>query len=206
MMNFSEERFPEDISLGAVGGPEYKTEILASLNGIEQRNIKWSQSRAKYNVSYGIKTKDQINKLLSFFRTKKGKAIGFRFKDWTDYIADRELIGVGDDVNTVFKLSKSYKGEFSVEIRAITKLVPNSVKIYLNNKILSSDNYSVDHNKGMIAFFTPPTSGTDIVASFEFDVPVRFDIDHLPISIEARGIYSCNHILLTEIKQPSEPS
>ncbi|MDJ1305789.1 MAG: DUF2460 domain-containing protein [Candidatus Midichloria sp.] len=29
---------------------------------------------SKYNVSYGIKTKEQIEKVVSFFRARKGRA------------------------------------------------------------------------------------------------------------------------------------
>jgi uncharacterized protein (TIGR02217 family) len=39
-----------------------------------------------------------------------------------------------------------------------------------------------------------------ILTNFEFDVPVRFDIDYLPISIDGKNLYSCKEINLVEIK------
>ena len=81
MQDFAEIQFPTDISYGASGGPVYLTEIVTSLSGHEQRNSKWSQARAKYNVASGIKTEAQWKALIAFFRARRGMAVGFRFKD-----------------------------------------------------------------------------------------------------------------------------
>ncbi|WP_272940961.1 DUF2460 domain-containing protein [Candidatus Midichloria mitochondrii] len=40
----------------------------------------------------------------------------------------------------------------------------------------------------------------EIFASFEFDVPVRFDNDYLHISIDDAHVHSCSNINLIEIK------
>lgn len=55
-MSFEEIQFPADISYGARGGPEYSTDIVEMFSGKEQRNINWSQARARYTVSHGVKT------------------------------------------------------------------------------------------------------------------------------------------------------
>ena len=64
---FDEVRFPEDISYGAIGGPEYLTKIIPLNSGNEYRNITNSLSKLKYNISYVVKTNEQISKLLTFF-------------------------------------------------------------------------------------------------------------------------------------------
>lgn len=199
-IDFTEERFPEDISFGAVGGPEYKTEILSSISGTEYRNIRWSNSRSKYNVSYGIKTKEQITKILSFFRARRGRAIGFRFKDWCDYQVENELIGTGDNTTKVFQLIKNYKSQEHSYVRIINKPIIETVNIYINNKIFPSEDYKINHNKGIIEFLSPPANGVNVFATFEFDVPVRFDSDYLPVSIDDHNVFSCNSINLIEIK------
>ncbi len=89
---FDEVRFPEDISYGSIGGPEYLTKIIPLNSVNEYRNITNSLSKLRYNISYGVKTNEQISKLLTFFRARRGKAIGFRFKDWSDYSARNELM------------------------------------------------------------------------------------------------------------------
>lgn len=103
-MGFVETQFPTDISYGSSGGPEYATDIVVSQNGHEQRNINWSEARARYNVAHGVKTKAQLDTLIAFFRARKGRAYGFRFKDWTDYkvidqpIATANAALIGDEI------------------------------------------------------------------------------------------------------------
>jgi hypothetical protein len=45
MVQFSEERFPEDISYGSSGGPGFSTDIVVTQGGFEQRNINWQVAR-----------------------------------------------------------------------------------------------------------------------------------------------------------------
>ena len=75
MSRFDEIRFPEDISYGAIGEPQYFTNIVLTSSRNEYRNINYSSSRMKFNVAYGIKTKEQMDKLLLFFRARRGRAI-----------------------------------------------------------------------------------------------------------------------------------
>ena len=196
---FDEVRFPEDISYGAIGGPEYLTKIIPLNSGNEYRNITNSLSKLKYNISYVVKTNEQISKLLTFFRARRGKAIGFRFKDWSDYSAQNELIGIGNDVITQFQLIKIYKSGNSKYIRKITKPVLNSIVLYCDKEKSISDTYQIDYTTGIINFNSPIKKNTKIYANFKFDVPVRFDVDFLPISIDSKNLYSCNNIKLVEI-------
>ncbi len=66
-MSFVEVRFPEDISYGSTGGPEFSTDVVMANNGYEQRNINWSISRARYNISYRTKSSEQLSSLISHF-------------------------------------------------------------------------------------------------------------------------------------------
>ena len=42
-MSFAEVRFPDDISYGSSGGPEYSTDIVETQSGHEQRNANWAE-------------------------------------------------------------------------------------------------------------------------------------------------------------------
>lgn len=197
---YVDERFPEDISLGAIGGPEYKTEIIHSLNGKEQRNSMWSNARVQYIISYTAKDYNNIYRILAFFRARKGRAIGFRFKDWSDYRVEKEIVGIGDDVKCHFQLIKTYKSGKCNEIRLIDRPVQNTMQIFIDDKIISSEQYNIEYNKGIISFLQPPKKGGVIAVSAEFDVLVRFDNDQLAISIDDNNVYSCRNIKLVEIK------
>ena len=46
-MAFHEVRFPDNISRGARGGPERRTQIVELASGDEERNASWANSRAR---------------------------------------------------------------------------------------------------------------------------------------------------------------
>jgi uncharacterized protein (TIGR02217 family) len=198
-MGFVEVQFPTDISYGSSGGPEYATDIVISQSGYEQRNINWSQARARYNVAHGVKTKAQLDELVAFFRARKGRAYGFRFKDWTDYVASAQVIGTGNGVVTQFQLKKLYTSGAVDEWRTIRKPVSGTVQVYKNG-VLQSSGVSVNATTGLVTFAAAPASGQSITATYEFDVPVRFDTDRLSATLEAYGIHSWLDIPLVEVR------
>lgn len=198
-MAFVEVQFPADISYGSSGGPEYVTDIVASSNGFEQRNVSWEQARARYNVAHGVKTKTQLDTLIAFFRARKGKAHGFRFKDWTDYQATAEALGTGNGVQTQFQLVKRYVSGMVTELRSIKKPVSGTVQVYKAG-VLQASGLSVDAATGLVTFMVAPPVGQAVTASFQFDVPVRFDTDRLAASLDAYGIHSWLDIPLVEVR------
>ena len=199
-MAFIEVRFPTDIAYGSVGGPEYSTDVVITQSGYEQRNSNWSQARAVYNVAYGVKTQTQLNTLIAFFRARKGKADGFRFKDWTDYQATGQLIGVGNAITAVFQLVATYPSGTTSEIRIISKPVAGTLNIYFNGTLQNSSLYSLNTVNGQVTFTSAPGSGVSITADFQFDVPVRFDTDRLATTLDSYGSYSAQEIPLVEIR------
>ncbi len=194
---FHEMQFPNDIAYGATGGPEFFTDIITSSSGFEQRNVNWLKPRNRYNLAPAIKTKDQLEHLLKFFYLSMGKAIGFRFKDWSDYQIAKQQIAIGDGKIKEFQLIKSYTYLDYQITRKIFKPVLNTVKIYCNEKLV---NPKIDYQTGLIVFLEAPIKGSIINVEAEFDVPVRFDIDYLATSIENYGVYSHHDIALIEIK------
>ena len=197
MTDFIELRFPDDIAYGSACGAEYSTDVVTTSSGYEYRNINWSEARLKYNVLCGIKNQEQLDKIIALFRICKGRGIGFRFKDWSDYIAFNQLIGIGDGCSREFQLIKQYKFGSSITNRVIKKPVKKTISIYLNN---IKTNAIIDHKTGRIIFDTPIEKDTSITADYEFDVPVRFDADQIHASIHDYGLYAIDGITLTEIK------
>lgn len=198
-MSFVETQFPSDISYGSSGGPEYATDIVITHGGHEQRNINWSQARARYNVAHGVKTKVQLESLIAFFRARKGRAIGFRFKDWTDFKVTGQSLGTGNGVLNQFQLIKTYSNGGTEEYRTISKPVNSTVKIYKAG-VLQTSGVTINHTTGLVVFTTAPNSGQAITADFEFDVPVRFDTDRLAATLDAYGVQSWQDIPLIEVR------
>ncbi|MGE0108143.1 MAG: DUF2460 domain-containing protein [Bdellovibrionales bacterium] len=198
-MTFHEVRFPDDIAYGASGGPAYSTSVISTASGYEQRNQNWSSARGQWDVSSGLKKASQLEILIAFFRARKGKAHGFRFKDWTDYTATAQQIGLGDDETQTFQLIKEYKSGAGSETRAITKPASGTVVIYADgNEVITG--VSVDTTTGIVTFSEAPESGTIITADFEFDVPVRFDTDTMDVTIENFNLNEWSDIPIIELR------
>lgn len=198
-MSITPIRFPDDIAYGSRGGPEFATSVTTTESGYEQRSSLWSSARMRYNVAYGIRSEAQLQTLLGFFRSRRGRFHGFRFKDWSDYRIISATLGQGNAVRTSFQLIKDYSDGHTSSARPITCPVMGTVSVYLDG-VLQSSGYSVDYNTGIITFATAPGSGVAIAADAEFDVPVRFDTDRLSIALEDYGLQAAFDIPLVEVR------
>ena len=199
MPSFHEVQFPPDISYGASGGPAYSTTVVAMVSGHEKRNVNWSQARGSWNVANGLKTRDQVAQLIAFFRARKGKAYGFRFKDWTDYQGTNQPLGTGDGTTRTFPLVKRYASGGETETRVIAKPVAGTVRIYRNG-IAMPAGWTVDPATGLVTFTTAPTAGSVLTADFEFDVPARFDTDRMDLTAETYDLARWAQIPVVEIR------
>ena len=184
-MGFHEVQFPPDISYGSKGGPGFKTEILTTDSGSEQRVAKWSTPRRFYDVSFGLKSWQDMKRVISFYIARLGAAYGFRYKDWLDYTSSTtgpvfspvftdQQIGVGDGVKTSFQLVKTYNDGFISRTRTITKPVNGTVTIGVGG-VQQTSGWTVNSATGIVTFTSAPAYGMLISAGYEFDVPVRFD-------------------------------
>lgn len=196
-MSFLETRFPESISFNSSSILEFKTSVISTKNGSEQRNINWRSNRMKFNIVNGIKTKAELDEIISFFRNVRGRAYGFRFKDWTDYKAEKQPIATGDGETKSFQLIKTYIIDNNIYVRKITKPVISTVKVCINGAVV--DDVELDLKTGIITFNEAPALDDEIEADFEFDVPVRFDSDVLEITMDTVNTGKVKDVVLVEI-------
>ncbi|HEQ98804.1 MAG TPA: TIGR02217 family protein [candidate division Zixibacteria bacterium] len=193
--DFHEVQFPTDISYESSGGPEFSTEVIELGSGHERRNQNWTYARQRWNVGYGVREKGQLDSLRAFFYARKGRAYGFRFKDHDDYQATGEELGTGDGSETEFQLIKTYSSGGESYERKITKPVSGTVTIYIDS-VEQASGWSVDTTTGIVTFSSPPTSGEVITADFDFDIPVRFESDYLPVNLSSYQARAADVILL----------
>lgn len=194
-MAFHEVRFPANLSFGSVGGPERRTEIVTLANGFEERNTPWAHSRRHYDAGVGLRSLDDVERLIAFFEARGGQLHGFRWKDWADYKScpaskqveyDDQFIGLGDGVTTVFQLQKTYSSGGVDYVRPITKPVAGTVKLGLQgNHQAEAVHFAVDTETGLVTFVEAPPREARVTAGFEFDVPVRFDTDRIAVSVQS---------------------
>ena len=207
-MAFHEVRFPDDISRGARGGPERRTQIVELASGAEERNASWANSRRRYDVAYGIRRADDLAAVVAFFEARNGRLYGFRFKDWADFKSclpsqtpspTDQPIGTGNGSTNTFQLTKRYTSGAQSWTRFITKPVAGTATIALNGTPQASG-WSVSTTTGLITFTTAPAAGVAVTAGYEFDVPVRFDTDALDVTLDLERLGSITSIPLLEIR------
>ena len=189
--DFVEERFPDCISFGSDGGPGFKTNVVEFDSGIVSVNEEWDSLRARYTATFETATPDDIRLVEDFFYVCKGRAIGFRFKDWLDYQIIDQNVGVGDGVTTTFQIFKRYQSGNTIYDRIIKKPLEVSstgddMQVTVDG-VLQTMNGGVYVNEslGTLSFNVPPPPGAIVKIVYgEFDVPVRFDTDSLDISFD----------------------
>ena len=200
MSDFHDVRFPTAIAYGATGGPRFLTAITATQSGREQRVSQWSRSRGAWDVATGIRSRADVAEFLAFFYARRGRAHGFRFKDWTDFRAAGQRLGVGDGERTAFQLVRRYDSGGVVHERRITRPVDGTVVLYRDGVEVASG-VSIDHATGLVTFSSAPDEGAEITADFEFDVPVRFDTDAAELTIETFEMQQWSRIAVLEIRE-----
>lgn len=208
-MAFHEVRFPDNISRGARGGPERRTQIVEMASGDEERNGSWADSRRRYDASYGIRKADDLSAVTAFFEARRGRLYGFRWKDWADYksgvpsaipAATDQPIGSGSGAATSFQLVKLYTSGAQSWTRTITKPVAGTVALALNG-VTQITGWTVNTTTGTVTFTTAPAPGAAVTAGFEFDVPVRFDTDTLDVTLDFERLGSITSIPLIEVRR-----
>jgi uncharacterized protein (TIGR02217 family) len=80
--------------------------------------------------------------------------------------------------------------------RKITRPVSGTVSVF-ENGVPATHVGSIDYTTGIITFSTTPT--TPVTATFEFDVPVRFDVDKLRVRAETFRAGTIPSIVIREI-------
>lgn len=211
-MSFHEVRFPTEISRGAQGGPERRTDVVVLGSGHEERNSRWADSRRSYNAGYGVRSLDDLYAVIAFFEERRGRLYGFRWRDHADWkygppgstpsVLD-EVIGTGDGIVAEFQLKKTYGSSFAPWARVIGKPVAGTVLIAVGGvgKVEGVD-FVVDAATGRVSFLEGkvPAAGQTVTAGFEFDVPVRFDTDKLEISLTGFRHGAIPNIPITEVR------
>jgi uncharacterized protein (TIGR02217 family) len=169
-------------------------------DGVEQRRSMWIDPLVLCNLAEFPVDKSQIDYLLDFHEAVKGSAIGFRLRDWSDYLCRGYVLGTGNGNGQTWQLIKTYTMGGGSAKRLISKPVAETV-VLKRNGVIQNSGWVLDSTTGII---TTWLTGTLSVDAFEFDVPVRFDQDKINFRFDgAEGnqrIFQLSPLTCTEIR------
>lgn len=209
-MTFPNYRLPPDVEEGAQGGPEFATVIQESVSGQEQRVRVWAKCRAKYEIGYSVMNSDDpvgnYRAVLALFYAHGGRFRPFRFKDWGDYQASNTWFGTGTGSLKDFQLSKTYDPSEILLGALGTYFYTREIYLLATAPVIRVDgvvqtettHYTIGPT-GMVTFLTAPSSGHALTWDGQFDIPVRFDVDYLPIAMNVNSIANIGSISLREV-------
>jgi uncharacterized protein (TIGR02217 family) len=192
---FHEVLFPVAVSFGATGGPARRNEIVLLTSGHERRNARFADSRRSYDAGTGLRSLEDVHDVVAFFEARRGSLHGFRFRDPFDMKSCRpgetpaatdQPIGTGDGVAAAFQLARTYGAGVDAYRRPIAKPVAGSVRVAVDGvERAEGADFTVDAATGLVTFLPghAPGDGAAVTAGFAFDVPVRFDTEHLSVSL-----------------------
>jgi len=204
-MSFHEVLFSPALSFASSAGIERRTEIVALVNGHEERNTPWEQARRRWDAGLGLRSLDDLHEVVRFFEARRGPLHGFRWKDWLDHKScapsgtpapTDQKIGEGDGVTRIYPLVKSYGGTPAM-VRPIAKPVEGTVRVAVDGVEKPA---LVDHATGLVTLAAPAPEGAEVTAGFAFDVPVRFGSDRLEFNLAAFEAGDVPSIPIVEVR------
>src|SRR4029077_9126003 len=185
-------RLPANIERGSGFGPTFCNVIQEAIAGNEQRFAQWTKCRGVGDLRYGLLTSSDplgdFRAILAMYRAHFGSLYPFRFRDWSDYQAMDSGFATGDATTTAFQLSMTYDPQYILlgtqgtyfYVRDITLLASTpAIKKAGVLQTVGTD-YTIS-SSGLVTFASPPATDAALTWSGEFDVPVRFDTDTLPV-------------------------
>lgn len=188
MQAFDDVPFPIPLGRDAGASPEFSTSVSVTASGHERRNSLWSDARLRFDAGPGIRSEDEVGKLISFFRARRGAARAFRLRDPFDFSSNAmhrtptafdQLLGSGDGLCARFRLRKRYGEGSEAQIRPITRPVTGTVIVSVGGVI--TEDWVLEAG-GWIRFTAAPADEAQVRAGFLFDVPVRFAEDRLDVT------------------------
>lgn len=162
--------FPKDIGYNSIGATRFATDVAVVDSGADQRTSRWDQPLMEYDVAYGVRDIDQLQRLNIFFRAMRGRLYSFLYYDPLDHTSRAtdqidytenfpadptdQLIATGDGSTKSFQLVKTYSTTSGLtQVRPITKPIEDTVVAAINGSPVS--NFTVDLMSGIITFSTP---------------------------------------------------
>lgn len=176
-------------------GPFVDVLIKPLVSGREKRKPQSFLRKHTFMLPFAYITDQQyLDDINNAFMALCGPTDSFLAKDWLDYRADGQVIGVAPSGSTPVQLVRTYTfGGLVTYTRPITKPLlswENDDGSTGNFELLSNGVLKAGTLDPLTGLFTPTTAWTPgqiLTWDGEFRVPVRFDQMSLPSTIDSRS-------------------
>lgn len=182
---FIDYRLNDCVAPGFSGGPSWSTTVVGNDGGNEARYQNWAMPHYQYAADYSILDADSQNAIRDAFLAARGQRDSFRFKDHGDFQAEDQSLGTGDGTSTPRQLQKFYTFGPTTFARNIYLPIASTVVVTANGTPIT---VTVDDETGEVTPSSPWPNGQILLASFEFDVRVRFGSDYYPFTMPLRNL------------------
>lgn len=164
----------EQAALFAVGGPQFRTHIVHSANGTEQRNaIGGVHPRRSFTLDPGGAMHHSIaTEIFNFHQVRRGMWESFRMLDIFDYTCFPGQGNLAYISGNLYQLVKNYVYPPWTYRRPIVR--PRSGTV----SFTGGSGLSLDYNTGVLTASSPPSGWSGY-----FDIPVRFEQDPMTFTM-----------------------
>lgn len=186
-MPFLESRLDTRIERGARGGPSNRGRSkVYTASGRLRQTFGWSAPLQEWDVSHGLRTAADFEALRAMWYVVNFTPYeGFRFRDWSDYTATQANSALVLIIGSTWQLQRVYTYASITFARDIKKPAdaPAPVIYRTRSSVVSVATAGVDTATG-IATITGHLAGDTYTWEGQFDLPVTFAEDSLPIELE----------------------
>jgi len=182
MSDFIEERLLVKVAFGTAIGPTYSTREKTLMNAKTRRNQGWDYPKYRGIVRFQNLREEQHQLVINAFHACGGRAVGFRVKDFSDFSGTCVLTASATGSPQSVQLFKTYTFGSVTRTRLIRKPVSGTVSLTATTP---PTDVSVDTATGIVTF--TGTVGQTVTATYQFDVPMRFEQDELIFSIDDKN-------------------
>lgn len=168
------------------GGPEFSTRIVPLLNGRENRNADWQQYRNRYTLPFQNIDASGYANIRQMFEVCRGQLHCFLYSDPLARAAVNQLFATGDGVTDTFQLTTLSVLD-GVSYQRGVYAIPDAGVVTVTVNGTPTSAFTIDRDRGLIVFDTPPANDALLRWTGPFDIWVRFNNDWLPFSIDNRS-------------------
>ncbi len=161
LSSFDDIRLPMDIERGARFIRQTRTLTTRLANGFAVRNQQWQERLSQWDIKYALQEMTGatlslgITAVDKFHEARHGSSRTFRFRDWTDYKLQDEVIAQADSLKSIFQITRTTTdfGNFTA-VKNITKPSedPADPTMVVEISAAPAPPHTIDFSTGLISF------------------------------------------------------